>query len=729
MLMWALVWSQKHGFPVLPCDPATKSPLIDGGKLSASRDPDQIRAWWTKFPDAMIGGRCDGLVVLDLDAYKPGHAEDLRSLEPLPPTRSFRTPGESVRGRHLVYLDPAGLCRSTKLGRNRTIDVRAGTSRDYIILPPSVGAHGRAYEVIDWRPPADAPAQLIEAAGRSPERTEILPDGLPPHEPLPRSLRVVAPADAGASEHTYLLARNALRSGLSPGQIRTLLEEDEVTRGRLAEARRQQPGWWPDEFWRIVRQAQDEVTEGAEDEKASAAQIIMRIGRRDFDFGRTTESAPWAAPKQGPRIAHIFRGGKSSFRASLAGRFEQELGRPPSQNALSEALQVFENVANNKPRADLPMRTAWHDGEIVLDLGSEDGKAVVIGPGGWKIVDQSPVLFLRTDLTDALPEPQRGGRLADTLLPLLNLGRSDQPLAVAAILSWLWPDIDHPVIYLRGEEGTAKTSLAKIIRSLVDPSIVEVRRQPGKDEDWEVTIAGQQIVILDNLSTLPDWLSDALCTAVTGTSSVKRRMYSDQDLSVIRVRRSFIITSIDTLISRGDLVDRTILFELEPLAQQRDRGEVESLWRAARPLALGALLDLAVKVLAAYSATPTPGKFRLADFSHIAAAMDAAAGTSSLDRYAHKVAEGIRSSVEQDPFAAHLIFLAGQDWEGSAQALFDTYKIRLGRVGSSDLWPKNPQAMGTRIRRISGVLRKSGISATQYRTNSSRGWRLHRTDA
>lgn len=258
-LTGALRWA-REGWPVLPCYPdgeRVKSPLVAGGKDSATTDEAQITAWWRQWPDALVGGRTDGLVVLDFDAYKPGHDDDLTELGDLPPTRTFRTPGrDGVRGRHLVYLDPDGECRSTKLGLHGTIDVRAGTSRDYVILPTP----GGPYEVADARPPAVAPAWLLEAAGRSPVAVQGQSEGLPDYEDLPPGTDVSALASTGVdggNEHTARLTRNGLAARLSLGQLRTLLEDDEVTTARRAERKRQQPRWWPEEFDRCVRWAQN----------------------------------------------------------------------------------------------------------------------------------------------------------------------------------------------------------------------------------------------------------------------------------------------------------------------------------------------------------------------------------------------------------------------------------------------------------------------------------------
>jgi hypothetical protein len=265
--------------------------MVEEGKLAATTDPRVIRAWWGEWPEAMIGGRCDGLVVLDFDAYKPGHREDLAGLGDLPATREYSTPGQNgTRGRHLVYLDPRGEFRSTKLGKNKTIDVRAGTSRDYIVLPPSPAASGNRYEVTSWRHPAHAPGWLSGAAGRSREAAEPVLD-LPDQEALPNPLppelaKALANDGLDRSAHTQYVAYVGAEYGLTDGQILTLLESDLVTQARRAEAKRRSPRWWPAEFGRVLAYARAKCPRPDPPEPGDIRQLVdnlvMSIRRYEY---------------------------------------------------------------------------------------------------------------------------------------------------------------------------------------------------------------------------------------------------------------------------------------------------------------------------------------------------------------------------------------------------------------------------------------------------------------
>src|SRR5947209_18028692 len=61
---------------VFPCA-HTKLPLIAGSWLSnATTDEKQIRAWWTNYPDALIGLPLKPLDAFVLDADRHGDGED-----------------------------------------------------------------------------------------------------------------------------------------------------------------------------------------------------------------------------------------------------------------------------------------------------------------------------------------------------------------------------------------------------------------------------------------------------------------------------------------------------------------------------------------------------------------------------------------------------------------------------------------------------------------------------
>jgi hypothetical protein len=221
-----------RGWPVLPlhhpitsgcscrqpdCGSVAKHPRIKGGLNAASDNPDQIAAWWTRWPRANIGirtGAASGLVVLDVD---PAHG-GLDSLErlqrrygSLPETLRVET---GTRGAHLYFEHPGVDVRNDagrRLGPG--LDIRGDGG--YIVAPPSLHAVGRRYH---WVNASEGPVALPEwlqqrLIHREPTRRPdpIVCDREYAQRALDRATQAVATAPVGTRNNT--LNRAAYRMG------------------------------------------------------------------------------------------------------------------------------------------------------------------------------------------------------------------------------------------------------------------------------------------------------------------------------------------------------------------------------------------------------------------------------------------------------------------------------------------------------------------------------------
>lgn len=201
-LQFALVYARR-GWPVFPCNPKTKRPLVKGAEAGAggvklaTTDAAQIEAWWKKWPKAMVGlatGAAAGVFVIDIDAgtdEKTGEVYEARDLlrrleaelgDALPETWRVKTPRG---GWHLYFRHPGEPVgnRAGLLGKGSRIDVRGDGG--YVILPPSQRPDGETYV---WQA---KPAGADSLAGAAP---------LPPAALLDCVLRRGKWADSGVSE-------------------------------------------------------------------------------------------------------------------------------------------------------------------------------------------------------------------------------------------------------------------------------------------------------------------------------------------------------------------------------------------------------------------------------------------------------------------------------------------------------------------------------------------------
>lgn len=467
--------------------------------------------------------------------------------------------------------------------------------------------------------------------------------------------------------------------------------------------------------------------------KVSQATELVNIGLRDYRLGQSEQGEPFAVPRRGPCIALLFRGGRgaSSLGADLARAFFQQHGKAASATARTDALATLEGFALQEDPTPLALRVAHSEQGLVLDLGGKDGRVVLVTPTGWRILPQSPsdVLFRRTRLTQPLPDPDPDGDVAE-LRRLLNVPDGDWPLLLGYLLAALFPDIPHAILLLTGPQGSAKSTAAKMVVSVVDPSGAPTRKSPKDEEHWVTAAAASWVVALDNVSNMQGWLADSLCRAVTGEGDVRRALYTDSDVHVTAFRRAVILTAIDLGKLRGDLADRLLPVELEWIGTESRRREkvVLAAFVERWPRILGGLLNLAVRVLAALPTVDLGRLPRMADFAYVLAAMDAVLGTDSLAAYEHSREDLSQTVVEGDLVAAAVRDFAfayyrehGQQWEGQAGVLRQLLAERNPTLGlPMSRFPQTANRLSGRIKEVEPALRSVGVTVRRKRIKGAK---------
>lgn len=446
----------------------------------------------------------------------------------------------------------------------------------------------------------------------------------------------------------------------------------------------------------------------------SASTVLVELALRTYTFGVSGDGEAYAIPRSGPPVVSMLRGGKASLRAQLARGYFTACGKAPPQQALADALLVLQGMAEDSHPGSLYQRVARHGGALWLDLGDRTGRAVRITGAGWAVVNAPPVLFRRTPLTGELPEPARGATL-DELWSWLNVTDPDRPLLAAWLVAALYDHLPHPILGLFGEQGTGKTTAAKVLVSVLDPSPVPTRKPPKDAESWIVAASGSWIVGLDNLSTVPDWLSDSLCRVVTGEGDVRRKLYTDGEYAVFAYRRCVIVNGIDLGTLNGDLADRLLPINLDTITEEtrRDEQDLWPQWVTAHPRILGAVLDLAAQVAHVLPAITLPRRPRMADFAKILAAVDKVLGTTGLDRYLTTQRSLAGDALTSDPFAVAIAEkLAGGTWTGTSRELLTYVTPNDDTWRRPKDWPGNARAVTTRLHRQAPVMRKAGWHVT-----------------
>ena len=207
--------------------------------------------------------------------------------------------------------------------------------------------------------------------------------------------------------------------------------------------------------------------------------------------------------------------------------------------------------------------------------------AIKITPAGWSIENNPPILFRRysNQLAQVSPSPSclsTVGGIDDTIfdkfIDLLNVKDSDNKLLLKCyIISLFIPSIPKPILMLHGEQGSAKTTLQELIKMLVDPSIVRTLTFPRDINELVQQLSHNYLAYYENLSSIKEWISDALCRAVTGTGFSKRQLYTDDEDIIYFFLRCIGFNGINLAATKADLLDRGIVIQLERIPKKEKR--------------------------------------------------------------------------------------------------------------------------------------------------------------
>lgn len=531
----------------------------------------------------------------------------------------------------------------------------------------------------------------------------FLPGGWLSREQAEGALFAAAVANGDVASDGAAKARRTIRSGLDAGAREP--HDPKVDPPRVLTLDGAAPDNGP-----ATSATPTDSTEGKEEKGPGVVEVIINMARRRYTFGRTLENHLYALPKNGHVMIPF---GKKSTHVPDALNLAayQRTKEPFAEAALNKALGVLAAAARQTDPVRAHRRVAEDGrGGLWIDLGDAEERTVHVTAGGWTIEPGAPVMFRRTNLTQPMPDPAPGGTGAE-LWELLNVAVEDRALLWAWMVSVIaYPDIPHPIVVFSGEQGTGKSTAARLLVRLLDPSTPELHAPPSNAALWESTATGSYVVALDNLSTIKRDISDLLCRAVTGEGFVKRELYTDGDHAIAEFRSALILTGIDLGGVPNDLAERLLTIELEPVEHRRTEADLNAAFDQARPALFGALLDAAARVRAVDALDiELP---RMADFAQVVAKLDHLHGGDALARYAEKDTVQAAAALAADPFTAHLVEHLEYRFEGKAGQLRE--ELQLGTFWNPVWWPRTPHKMAAELKRAATSLRKLGWTVERH---------------
>jgi hypothetical protein len=457
-------------------------------------------------------------------------------------------------------------------------------------------------------------------------------------------------------------------------------------------------------------------------EEETQADRIIRLAGTVTWFHDAAGRSYGAVPIEGRVEVHPV--GSVGMKRWLRHVYFEQCGRTPSADAMREALEHFDSFATYRGREEETyVRVAAGDGAIFVDLGDPRRRAVRIDAAGWRLVTNPPVRFRRPESLRPLPEPVPGDGGLDALRDLVNLDDDDSLLAVAWLAATMRTQGTYPIAVLIGEQGTAKTSMGRLLKGLVDPAGAPLRSEPREERDLVIAGSNGHVVALDNISKIPAWLSDALARLSSGGGLSRRKNYTDDEEAIFEVRRPILLTGISDFVTRPDLLDRAIFLHLRTIPDARRLTEAEYAKKVeeARPRILGGLFDAIAGALGRLPAVKeeTRSLPRMADFALFAEAVSRAVGRKAgafLKVYRANRRDANETLLDGNLLADVVRELAGQgEWKGTATQLLKRLDAIAGDRAKSKYWPKDATRLSGSLRRLAASLRTVGVDVRSAR--------------
>ena len=419
----------------------------------------------------------------------------------------------------------------------------------------------------------------------------------------------------------------------------------------------------------------------------------------------------------------------SGFRNWLSYKYFLETRGAPSETALKAALGTLLGQAKYEGLKKPVFRRVAKDEEALwIDLCDEDWKAIKVLPGSWEVVNNPPVMFVRSPTMSTLPVPAEKGDI-ELLWSLLNISKEERNLVLCWILECYRVETPYVVLELVGEQGSAKSKTQDVLRDFIDPNQVNLRAKPKNRESLFVSAENSHLISYENLSHLPPELQDAFCTLATGGGFADRTLYTNKEESIIDVKRPVVLNGISVLVTAQDLLDRTIHIDMPRIVNRKTEEHIEKEISENKGLILTGLLNLladALKILPSVQigqeALP-----RMADFALLGEALYRSLGKDDgnfLADYEANRYQGVHRTINSSPVVSKLLDYIenalNQEFIGTIGVLFDELN---DMDRHEDAWPKSARGFGSSLRRLAPSLRTLGYKVEIDEKRSNDGYR------
>lgn len=477
------------------------------------------------------------------------------------------------------------------------------------------------------------------------------------------------------------------------------------------------------ENWKSLRSLLEEDPETAvmveEDKQANT---IIKL-TENFQFFTNELEEPYAAIQK-DNHCEVLDMKSHKFKLNLTKLFFDCKNSAPGLDGLSQALKVLEmKAAFSGSERKLQRRISEEQDNFYYDLCDANWRVVQVNAEGCHIESNPPILFTRNKNMDQQTEPDFSVEPKNLVALVKKHFRfkkeSDTILFSVYLVTCFLPQIAHVILVLFGEKGAAKSTTMRMVKRIVDPAKQDLLSMPTSKADLAISLSNSYMPCFDNLDSLSAEKSDMLCMAATGGAFTKRTLYSDSDETILQFKRCVGLNGINIVATRPDLLDRSVLLELERIP--KDERETEhTIWKEFEkdlPHFLGSIFNTLSAAMSLYDEVELDEVGRMADFTYwgyaIAEVLEVG-GKEFLEAYLSNQDTANEEALGSHPVAAAVIaFMKNRNtWAASVSELLkelETVAERERINTNVKTWAKDANVLSKRLNEVKSNLEEIGI--------------------
>lgn len=482
-----------------------------------------------------------------------------------------------------------------------------------------------------------------------------------------------------------------------------------------------------DENWHSLRELLDpdwkeKKTAGEGGEKEKQSDVIIRLAD-DIQYFTDELEESFAAVDINGHI-EVMALNSAKFKLYLTKLYFEDRNSAPSSDAMNQALKVLEMKAMfSGEQRKLQRRITEDEGDYFYDLGDKKWQVVKISKNGCQVEHRPPILFTRNKNMKMQTMPDLMVDEKDLIRLVRKHFRfkkeTDFILFTVFLVTCFVAEIAHVILVLFGEKGASKSTTMSMVKEIVDPAMQGLLSMPTSKQDLAIILANTYMPSFDNLDSLSAEKSDMLCMAATGGAFSKRTLYSDADETILRFKRCVMLNGINVVATRSDLLDRSIVLELDriPKSERKTEAEVWSSFSDDLPMILGAIFQTLSKAMNLRPNVQLKEVGRMADFTYWGYAIAEVLGIGGdtfIQAYLGNQDQANEEALSSHPVAAAVLALmkSQSKWVSSVSKLLKELEevAELERINTKvRTWPKDAHVLSKRLKEVKSNLEEVGI--------------------